>query len=140
MQKLFGEYPLRKILCDNAHPAIWHIGRFAVAQPAERSCLSLFRQLIACAVFPVMHTDSGIMIAECDSKLIRILSALGVRINHLGTPIYYLGSETVPVSITRQGIEQFFNREYSCLMQKSSCNVKNVLSDMQKFAQINICA
>ncbi|MDR1406855.1 MAG: hypothetical protein LBJ23_02255 [Tannerella sp.] len=139
MQKLFGEHTLKKVLSRNkAHPAVWHIGRFAVAQSGNRYCHSLFKQLIVCAIIPVMMHPDSIIIAECDSKLNRVLSALGIRINNLGRSIHYLGSETIPVCITKQGIEQFFYREYAFLMQKTFGDVKRTLSDACKFSGMNL--
>jgi hypothetical protein len=128
------------MLSGDEHHDVWHIGRFAVTQSIKKPCLSLFKQLIVCAIFPVMTLSSGLIIAECDSKLIRILSALGIRINNLGESVHYLGSETIPIKITHQGIEQFFNREYSFLTQKSLCNVEHTLSETWTILRDNICA
>jgi hypothetical protein len=138
MEKIFGKSPLQKVLSVNSNVDIWHVGRFAVSQQTKVSCLSLFKQLIVCAIAPVMVYPSSIILAECDSKLERILSALGIQISRLGESIHYLGSETIPINITRQGIEQFFNREYSFLTQKSSCDVERTLSDTWNF--LRICA
>ncbi|MDR0349188.1 MAG: hypothetical protein LBH90_06830 [Tannerella sp.] len=67
------------------------------------------------------------MLAECDCKLFRALSAAGLRINQLGKPVHCLGSETIPVYATRQGVEDFYNREFPLLRQKSSYDVRNTL-------------
>jgi hypothetical protein len=140
MHKLFGEVPLQKVLPGDEHHSVWHIGRFAVTQSVGHPRLSLFKQLIVCAVFPVMALSEGNIIAECDGKLYRILSALHIRINSPGVSVHYMGSETVPVNITRPGIEQFFYREYSFLTGKSLCDAERTLSDTWGFPMINTCA
>jgi len=48
----------------------WHIGRFAIAKDSEISTLTLFKQLMALAVKPIVEDKYSYMIAEIDSKLL----------------------------------------------------------------------
>lgn len=57
----------------------------------------LFRQLMMCAIYPIYQEKNGYMIAECDSKLLRIVNLSGIDTVRLGNSVYYLGSNTIPV-------------------------------------------
>jgi hypothetical protein len=133
MQKIFGKPVSDEALALAGNETVWHIGRFAVARTVTR--LSLSKQLLVCALAPVFAASGGIMLAECDTKLFRALSAAGLRINPLGEPVHCLGSETIPVYATRQGVEDFYNREFALLQQKSSCDVRDALFRARKLSK-----
>lgn len=108
MQKIFGINLLNEINVLSYNSSIWHIGRFAISGSKQRLGITLFKQLLVLALVPLYENISDILIAECDCKLVRVLSALGIEVNLLGNPVYYLGSETVPLFLTHKGIVDFF--------------------------------
>lgn len=89
---------------------IWHVGRFAVSSGLGRDALSLFRVLMMFAVAPICKSDNGVMIAECDSKLFKTVQKLGMNVIALNEGIEYLGSVTIPIYATRNGLLEFVAR------------------------------
>lgn len=69
---------------------------------------------MALAIQPIVGDSDSYMIAEIDSKLLKVMNALGFVTNQLGDSIYYLTSETVPISSSKQGIMGFYSK-YGCL-------------------------
>ena len=110
MQKIFGINPKTLLESSNGQGVIWHIGRFVVSSSKNLSSLSLFKQLTIYALRPIYENESDIIIAECDKKLVRVLSALGMQFDILGESRYYLGSETIPVSLKKGGIVDFYEK------------------------------
>ena len=109
IEKIFNICPLNSI---GNHPSysFWHIGRLAVSSDASIPSIHLFKHLMALAIEPVAHDTNAFMIAEIDSKLLRVMNALGFQTVALGAPINYLASDTVPVYSTRAGLLDFYNR------------------------------
>ena len=58
------------------------------------------------------------MFAECDSKLFRIVNQLGFRAIALNEGIPYLGSDTIPMYSTRDGMLEFVERNMNLLLDK----------------------
>ena len=110
IQKIFKINPLKSI--DNINPtaSIWHIGRFAVDSCANVSSVSLFKQLMVYAITPICQEKDSYMVAECDCKLLRVMGLLGIDTVRLGNGIHYLGSETIPVYSTRNGLLNFYHK------------------------------
>ena len=123
IQKIFGINPLNVIKSTGT---IWHIGRFAVSNSKRVASLSLFKQLLIHALTPIYQNNTDIIIAECDSKLIRVLSALGIQFNLLGSSLHYLGSATIPVYLTQSGIINFFNK-YKNLTEPLQGETENLI-------------
>lgn len=107
IQKIFNINPLL-VLGDLLLNSIWHIGRFAINK--EVSDVNLFKKLMICAITPVCKHEGNIAFAECDSKLLRILTLLGIKATIVGDPVSYLGSETIPISMTYDGLIGFYNK------------------------------
>ena len=107
IQKIFNINPL-SVADDISLNTIWHIGRFAIKK--EASDINLFKQLMICAITPVCKHKDNIAFAECDSKLLRILTLLGIKATVVGNSITYLGSETIPISMTYDGLIEFYNK------------------------------
>lgn len=118
MQKIFGINPLDHITTSNV-TTFWHIGRFAISTCSGISCGTLFKQLMIYAIYPICKEKDGYMIAECDSKLLRTMSLLGIDTVSLSKGIYYLSSETIPVYANKAGLEKFY-RNFSYLHHKVS--------------------
>lgn len=105
IQKIFNINPIA--LSDGSHQkSIWHIGRFAIRKDIRDK--SLFKQLIVCAISPICMDENAVGYAECDSKLLRILHTLGIKVESIGKPVCYLGSETIPVKMSYEGLIDFY--------------------------------
>lgn len=110
IQKIFNINPLDCIHDIQPVNSIWHIGRFAVDSCGDVSSISLFKQLMVYAITPICQEVHSYMIAECDSKLLRVMGLLGIDTIQLGKGIHYLGSETIPVYSTKEGLLNFYNK------------------------------
>ena len=106
LQKFFGINPLLAINKPNVND-IYHIGRFAVRKDVRD--INLFKKLLVCVAEIICSHSENIAFAECDSKLLRMLSLLGVKTTVIGKSVNYLGSETIPIAMTYDGIIDFYN-------------------------------
>ena len=107
VQKIFNINPLNSIRYSE-NSTFWHIGRLAVDSSANVSTVSLFKKLMMYAIYPIYQEQDGYMIAEVDSKLLRVINRLGMDTVQLGKGINYLGSETVPVYADKKGLSKFY--------------------------------
>jgi hypothetical protein len=107
IQKLFNIDPVMFI--NMGFKSVWHIGRFAISK-GEKEGAKLLRKLIAIAVYPVCEAGNGMMLAECDSKFVRVLNLIGLKTKTLAPGINYLGSETLPVYSTQEWLKSFLNK------------------------------
>ena len=105
IQSLFGINPLLTIE-DKPFNDIWHIGRFAIKKGVKDA--NLFKKLMVSAISPVGSHTENIAFAECDSKLLRVMSLLGIKAKVVGKSINYLGSETIPVSFSYTDLLGFY--------------------------------
>lgn len=105
IEKLFN-VNLNEII-PNENCEIWHIGRFAIKKGVDTKSFNVFKSLMAHAINEVCKTENSVAVAECDSKLLRILNLLGLETTILADPIFYLGSETIPVLFTRKSLRRF---------------------------------
>jgi len=115
LQKIFGINPLLAISQPNIN-AIYHIGRFAIKKDVKG--INLFKQLMVCAITPICQHKDNIAFAECDCKLLKVLNLLGIETNIIGDSINYLGSETIPIAMTYDGLIEFYNKNKSLLNGK----------------------
>ena len=107
--------PIEEIFGINPSTAVpgksdfWHVGRFAIDSFSGVSTVRLFKQMMALAIRPILEESSeGCMIAEIDSKLLKVMNALGIGTIQLGPSQDYLSSETVPIYSPRNGLLPFF--------------------------------
>ncbi|OED43731.1 hypothetical protein AB832_02410 [Flavobacteriaceae bacterium (ex Bugula neritina AB1)] len=107
IEKIFGINPI-DITGHSPLKHIWHIGRFAIKK--ESKDITLFKRLMVCAIAPICTHENSVAFAECDSKLLRVLLALGIKATVIGEPIDYLGSETIPVCLPYEGLIDFYNK------------------------------
>lgn len=107
IQKIFGINPLLVINKKRINN-IYHIGRFAIKKDVRD--LNLFKGLLACVSKLICSHSENIAFAECDSKLLRILNLLGVKTTIVGESVHYLGSETIPIAMTYDGVIGFYNK------------------------------
>ncbi len=117
LQKVFGINPLITIHSESNY-SYWHIGRFAVDSFAGIPTITLFKQLMVYAVHPIVCDEKSYMIAETDSKLLKVMNALGIETTQLGHSINYLASETIPVCSSKDGLLLFY-RHYRRLCKAS---------------------
>ncbi|MEO7979059.1 hypothetical protein [Flavobacterium sp.] len=106
IQKMFDIDPF---MCTegNSINEIWHIGRFAIKKGTRD--INLLKKLLVCAIAPVCANKDNIAFAEIDAKLLRVLQLMGIRAKVVGKSIEYLGSETIPVSMSYHGLIDFYN-------------------------------
>lgn len=106
IEKLFGINPL---LCTENKDVneFWHIGRFAIDKTVCN--LTLLKRLMVWAIAPICKNKNNIAFAECDAKLLRVLSLMGIKTKIIGDSIDYLGSETIPISMSYNGLIEFYN-------------------------------
>ena len=109
IEKIYGINPLDVVHGETKYN-YWHIGRFAVAKNSGISTLTLFKRLMALAVKPIVEDKYSYMIAEIDSKLLKVMKTLGFGTRQIGKSIDYLTSETVPVCSSKRGIKGFFSK------------------------------
>ena len=109
IEKIYGINPLDVVHGETKYN-YWHIGRFAVAKDSGISTLTLFKRLMALAVKPIVEDKYSYMIAEIDSKLLKVMKGLGFGTRQIGKSIDYLTSETVPVCSSKRGIMGFFSK------------------------------
>jgi hypothetical protein len=109
IQKMFNINPLNVLsFSQKAVTSVWHIGRFATNRNNKDK--ALFRRLMVCAIAPICKQKNGVAFAECDSKLLRIMSLLGIKAQVIGDSINYLGSETIPIAMSYDGLKDFYCR------------------------------
>lgn len=117
IQKIFGINPLEAIHAESDY-SYWHIGRFAIDSFAGIPTITLFKQLMVYAVYPVVCDTKSYMIAETDSKLLKVMNALGIKTVQMGHSVNYLASETIPVYSSKNGLLLFY-KHYNNLCQVS---------------------
>ncbi|PTX62141.1 hypothetical protein C8N46_103239 [Kordia periserrulae] len=105
LQKIFGINPLLVIKNPNVNN-IYHIGRFAIKKGVRD--INLLKKLMVHAIAPICQHKDNIAFAECDSKLLRILNILGIKTDIIGESIEYLGSETIPIAMSYDGLIDFY--------------------------------
>lgn len=111
--------PIQKIFNINVgemfdkNVTVWHVGRFAISSNSCCKIITLLKRLMVYAIYPVCESDDSVMVAECDQKLLRTLIALGIKTKTLGTPVHYLGSDTIPICVEKNGLVEFLNRNLS---------------------------
>ncbi len=133
IQKIFGINPLLAINKSNINN-IYHIGRFAIKKNVRD--INLFKQLMVCAIAPICKHSENIAFAECDSKLLRILNLVGIKTTVIGKSVNYLGSETIPISITYDGLISFYNKN-KYLASNVLNNMSNSLNMLAESEAVN---
>lgn len=109
LEKLFGINCMNLPVCKSGE-SIWHVGRFAISKKENTSGILLLKKLLVLAIFPICEKRNSVMIAECDSKFVRILNMLGIQTQVLGKGISYLGSETLPIYATSDWLKVFLDK------------------------------
>ena len=106
IQKRYGVDPFLSIEGDAIND-IWHIGRFTIKKGIRDT--NLLKKLLVCAIAPVCAHKDNIAFAEIDVNLLRVARLMGITAKTVGKSIAYLGCETVPVSMSYNGLIDFYN-------------------------------
>lgn len=123
MEEIFGISINNVLIPNNSNKTIWHIGRFAIDRKTRHNLSSqLLKMLLMYSIEPICHSQSGIVLAECDVKLLKIINKLGIKTKVLADPVLYLGSKTVPILSERDDLLFFYNKNIN-LMPKSLIEV-----------------
>lgn len=107
-----------EIFPQNEYPNIWHVGRFAIKNRTSDDTILLLKTLMICAIAPIVNTRSSIMLAEIDAKLIRSLRRMGIGLASIGESLYYIGSETFPISAKISDLIKFYVRYCNLLLTR----------------------
>ena len=118
IEKLFNINP--QDIIKNKATNIWHIGRFAIRKGIDKTGFGVFKTLMAYAINEVCHNKNSVAIAECDAKLLKVLKLMGIEAITLAEPIHYLGSETIPVLLTYNGLKKFLDKNYHLMSRNVS--------------------
>lgn len=108
-----------EIFPQNEYPNIWHVGRFAIKSRTNNDAIAILKTLIICAIAPIVNTHSGIMLAEIDAKLIRSLRGMDIGLVPIGKPLYYIGSETFPISARTSDLINFYEKYRKLMLMRS---------------------
>jgi len=97
---------------SNHNGNVWHIGRFAVDpskmnENLRKHRLMIFKLLLFHAIQHVCAEEDNIMLAECDRKLHEKVKLLNICSREIGESKQYIGSETVPIFNTSNGLKLF---------------------------------
>lgn len=90
----------------NSYHHIWHVGRFAVVREYGNNG-RLFKLLMLYAISPIFQYGKGILLAEADEKLFRVMKALQIDVLPLSKGREYIGSMTIPMMVTKDGLTKF---------------------------------
>lgn len=85
----------------------WHIGRFVISRKIPKDRISILKKILYNAFYPVYKMGSGLIIAECDKKVTLTLEKLNVTSFVLGKSIEYICSETLPIYIRSEWLNEF---------------------------------
>ncbi len=90
-----------------ADKLIWQVGRLAISKTENPLGINLLKQLLTLAIYSICQHPDGVMVAECDKKLLRVLNLFGIKTEILAPGIEYLGSETIPIYATDEWLKIF---------------------------------
>lgn len=114
IKSIFGVDPSES-LYTQPDTIYWHVGRFAISQNMGKKSVELFKRLMALAISPIVNDEgNSCMIAETDSKLLRVMNILGMKTRQLAESKIYLNSETIPIISLKSDLSYYYNR-YSYL-------------------------
>ncbi len=109
----------------------WHIGRFVISGKIVGNRINILKKMLFDAFYGPHCLGSGLVIAECDRKVVNTLRKLEIESYQLGDPIIYLYSETLPIYIKSEWLEAFIEKN-----KYSQLSVGNNV-DIQKFFEMS---
>ena len=109
----------------------WHIGRFVISGKIIGNRINILKKMLFDAFYGPYSLGNGLVIAECDRKVVNTLRKLEIESYQLGDPIIYFYSETLPIYIKSQWLETFIQKN-----KLSQCSTGND-KDIQKFVAMS---
>lgn len=122
IEKLFDLNAQKVIPAGTSH--IWHIARFAISNDIPCCRITILKKLLFNAFYPVYSKGNGLILAECDKKLTTVLNQIGIKTYVLKESIQYLGSETVPIYIKSEWLQNFILSNRQRYFSTSDNNLK----------------
>ena len=107
---------IEEVFPKEEYPNVWHVGRFAIKSHTSNDAIVILKTLIICAISPIVNTRSSIMLAEIDAKLIRSLRRMDIELAPIGKPLYYIGSETFPISARNSDLTNYYEKYRNLLL------------------------
>ena len=104
--KIFGNEIVNPQKLLNSYYHLWHIGRFAIKQEYGNNG-KLFKLLMLYAISPIFQYKEGVLLAEADEKLLRVMKILRIDAHPLSKGKEYIGSVTIPMMVTKEGLMEF---------------------------------
>lgn len=104
--KIFGNEIVNPQKLLNSYYHLWHIGRFAIKQEYGNNG-KLFKLLMLYAISPIFQYKEGVLLAEADEKLLRVMKILRIDAHPLSKGKEYIGSMTIPMMVTKEGLTEF---------------------------------
>lgn len=129
IEKLFAIEAKSLILPHINH--FWHIGRFVISGKIEGNRINILKKMLFDAFYAPYTLGKGLIIAECDRKLVNTLRKLKIESHQLGPPIIYLYSETLPIHIKSESLETFIQKNAG-----AQCSIENNI-DLEKFINMS---
>ncbi|MCW8311399.1 MULTISPECIES: hypothetical protein [Sphingobacterium] len=108
IQKLFAIKTEDLLLPDIEN--FWHIGRFVISGRIAGNRINILKKMLFDAFYVPYSLEAGLIIAECDRKVVNTLRKLEIESYQLGDPIIYLYSETLPIYIRSEWLEIFIQK------------------------------
>lgn len=109
LTKIFGDGIVNPQELLNSYHHLWHVGRFAIKQEYGNTG-KLFKLLMLYAISPIFQYSQGVLLAEADEKLLRVMKALRIDAHPLSQGKEYIGSMTIPMMVTKEGLTEFMLR------------------------------
>lgn len=109
----------------------WHIGRFVISGKIIGNRIHILKKMLYDAFYAPYTLGKGLIIAECDRKVVNTLRKLEIETYQLGNPIIYLYSETLPIYIRSEWLETFIQKN-----KLAQSSVENDV-DIEKFIHIS---
>lgn len=98
---------------------VYHIGRFAIKQNEVNTGMTIFKTLMAYAINEVCKEEDAVALAECDSKLLRVLRLLNIEGEELAPAKFYLESDAIPVLLSYRGLKNYLDRNRHLLYHQA---------------------
>ena len=106
LAKLFGNHLIDIPQLLSTHKHVWHIGRFAIRKGFSDNG-KLFKLLMLYAISPIFRYSDGVLLAESDAHLLRVMQAMRIKAIPLSEGREYIGSMTLPILIAKEGLNDF---------------------------------
>lgn len=106
LSRLFGDHLIDIPQLISKHKHVWHIGRFAIKKGLSDNG-RLFKLLMLYAISPIFRYNNGVVLAESDERLLRVMQAMRIKATPLSEGREYIGSMTLPILIAKEGLSEF---------------------------------